>query len=1194
MYLQNIKKFVEQYVSLYILMLFIIFITYDVIFSKDGRLFFIDLQIPLDVETTFNKYMYTWYYANGWGNYVFPFLSIQILFHLILSKLNISLIEKNILITSFIGGVISYYLFIRDIITNSEKSKSIPFNIAFLSSGMYFLFNAEIIRRLYQPGFFKGYLFIPLFLYLFMKSFSKNTLADKYLIGIILMFPLIFASSPHYFIYYMIILAICCFFAFITTKHRQLIILKSGLTFCAIFLISSYFMLPFILFPNSPTQSGFYIFKTDIARSESLWNANILKHLTLTVGWINLSDTFNIDLINNNLWLTLGSILFLMGISTILYPKKTLKMYIKYDRLILILILFVASFILYLGYFLPLSGIIYDKIIFNSPIDWVFRVITRIGGIVAFSLSVLIFIFIYLTLQTLKNRGIKCFISIISLITVIMYTIPMQTYAFDRYIINDKLPEDYLIIFDILKYKTDNIFSLPLKDPFNMNFIPVWTTKRIGLPLENSLPTVLTHVKEKDRYFSRVIVNELESNRSTILNYFIETYDIRHIILHKDLNYNINNIYYTLSRLPYKKQYIGKYINLYEVSSTSDKFYIKNPIVYTVSTDIYDYTPFIYINNTPIVTSHYQKAKYYLIPVDINEFKLKILMNNNVIDSKQILRVLFDSKNVKEGYKSGWGNFFHKSNEAEIFPKMTIADFDSYFIFTNKKNSTISKMFKVDNPGAYQLFIRYLKSNDGGTIIVHINNRSIYISTKDQLNKFITENFGIFYLKEGLNKIVIKNVDGFNAVNSFIFIKYDKANEYLRNIKYSIQNKNVIYILEAERDLYRENAFINNNENFSNGMYIILGDSKIWQNIKIIKNGSYKIGLKGIGAFKVYIINNNSDDRPILLKSKNLDFTYSNKIYLSEGTYIIKIMPIKIKNYVNNPSFEQEFAGLPVNWDLGNSNFKIGFDKGYDGSRSLKVSTSSTVKAWSFIRSEPIEVTPGEDYLIITHMKYYNVKGSHIKVEAYYPDGGKSGTWKQLTPFIPGGKSGTSNWQEYSAIIRIPENVTKIRVVLNAGWVLDKSKGEAITWFDDIQVIPVAEAPKLDVVWLYSTDDNKTIEQLFETKETPAKVISYTKVNPTLWKVKVNASKPFMLSFAEAYDPLWEARVYKDGEKVEVVRSIPLYSVINGFWINETGELEVVIRYKPQDWFEIGLAISALTFIACIGYLFYDWRRGKN
>jgi len=63
---------------------------------------------------------------------------------------------------------------------------------------------------------------------------------------------------------------------------------------------------------------------------------------------------------------------------------------------------------------------------------------------------------------------------------------------------------------------------------------------------------------------------------------------------------------------------------------------------------------------------------------------------------------------------------------------------------------------------------------------------------------------------------------------------------------------------------------------------------------------------------------------------------------------------------------------------------------------------------------------------------------------------------------------------------------------------------------------------------------------------------------------------------------------------VEKVRLIPLYSVINGFWINETGELEIVIRYKPQDCFELGLKISATTFTSCMAYLFYDWRREKE
>jgi len=110
----------------------------------------------------------------------------------------------------------------------------------------------------------------------------------------------------------------------------------------------------------------------------------------------------------------------------------------------------------------------------------------------------------------------------------------------------------------------------------------------------------------------------------------------------------------------------------------------------------------------------------------------------------------------------------------------------------------------------------------------------------------------------------------------------------------------------------------------------------------------------------------------------------------------------------------------------------------------------------------------------------------------------------------------------------------------------------------------------------------------------PRYISTYTMKNPTLWKVKVNATKPFFLTFAESYDPLWEAKVYKDGKLVEKVHPVPVYGVINGFWINQTGNLEIVLRYTPQDWFERGLIISLTTFILSILYLFYDWRREKG
>jgi len=589
------------------------------------------------------------------------------------------------------------------------------------------------------------------------------------------------------------------------------------------------------------------------------------------------------------------------------------------------------------------------------------------------------------------------------------------------------------------------------------------------------------------------------------------------------------------------------------------------------------------INNLPAIISNFLNTRYYVMPANILEF---IVTNHLFNNSLTTIRIMFNSKDLREGFKFGWGNFFHKSNEANIFSKMGIADFDSYFIFTIKPNSTIIRKFKIDKSDNYELFIRYFKNQKGGKIIVYLDDKPIEIKTKDQLNKFVWKDLGTYYLKAGEHKITLQNVYGFNAVNLFVLIPEKEYIKSKKEVEKLLLNKTIIYIFEAESDLYRRNAIPIKDSKASNGELVVLA-GKAWQNVDIVKNGTYRLAVKGLGNFVIRL-----GERTFTFKSCSLKLTYTPLFYLTKGEYKLEVIPITT-NLVKNPSFEKIFAGLPEDWNLGNiREFKISFDSGYDGKYSLRVSTSTTKeKMWSNIRSIPIDVESGKDYLIITHMKYYNVKASHIRIDAYYAEENK---WKQLTPFIPGGRSGTSNWQEYSAIIKIPENVTKIRVVLNAGWVLDKSKGEAITWFDDIQVIPLDKAPKLDVIWLYSTETNQTIDQLFEVKEKPAKIINYTKINPTLWKVKVNATKPFMLSFAEAYDPLWEARIYKDGKFVKKVRSIPLYSVINGFWINETGNLEIVIRYTPQDWFEIGLVISALTFIGCVAYLFYDWRREKG
>jgi hypothetical protein len=138
---------------------------------------------------------------------------------------------------------------------------------------------------------------------------------------------------------------------------------------------------------------------------------------------------------------------------------------------------------------------------------------------------------------------------------------------------------------------------------------------------------------------------------------------------------------------------------------------------------------------------------------------------------------------------------------------------------------------------------------------------------------------------------------------------------------------------------------------------------------------------------------------------------------------------------------------------------------------------------------------------------------------------------------------------------------------------------------------------ELDSVVMYSSFDkkNEILEDVFVPKESPAHILKYEKINPTKYVVTVNAVKPYVLTFAETFDPLWT--VYIDGiRKNNSNDNIPLYSIVNGFSINKLGEHTLAIEYEPQRSFYIGIAISLITMVGIpIGYYTNSkTKRGKT
>jgi len=104
-----------------------------------------------------------------------------------------------------------------------------------------------------------------------------------------------------------------------------------------------------------------------------------------------------------------------------------------------------------------------------------------------------------------------------------------------------------------------------------------------------------------------------------------------------------------------------------------------------------------------------------------------------------------------------------------------------------------------------------------------------------------------------------------------------------------------------------------------------------------------------------------------------------------------------------------------------------------------------------------------------------------------------------------------------------------------------------------------------------------------------AAVISYERKDPSTYEVTVNSTGPYFMVFTEGYDPLWRA----SSGGIETA-PVPVYSAVNGFYINKTGVHKVTVYYGPQPWHNAGLVISGLGYLGVFIYLAGDYLKNKT
>jgi len=121
---------------------------------------------------------------------------------------------------------------------------------------------------------------------------------------------------------------------------------------------------------------------------------------------------------------------------------------------------------------------------------------------------------------------------------------------------------------------------------------------------------------------------------------------------------------------------------------------------------------------------------------------------------------------------------------------------------------------------------------------------------------------------------------------------------------------------------------------------------------------------------------------------------------------------------------------------------------------------------------------------------------------------------------------------------------------------------------------------KMIVYSLKEEEGNIYLDNLFKPKYAP-EIKKYDQISPVKYTVSIeNNGGPFLLIFSESYHPMWKA--YMDGEEIS---SIPVYSIVNGFYIKKTGSFDITIYFIGQTYANVGLEISTTTLITTSVFL---------
>lgn len=791
-----------------------------------------------------------------------------------LSRSSAEVFFKFIIYSTLVISGISMYVTVRHFLGKYTADKN---TILFCStiSSLFYAFNPWVMDRVEHFFLLVTYMVIPVIFLLSMQAFSKEKFDFKRVFALVL-FCLVGSTDPHS-VFFILFLVFSLYLFLLMIERKQLVTkTKNLVSFTGLYgLFCAFWLLPLAdySFYAGSLSPDYVTHLNDLNLLSS--NSNLPNVIRLVSYWwlhVNYSfETFPLSV----LWILASMAFPILCFSAIVFYKRDKT--ITYLSLLGVVLIFLAGgtesvvpgFYGWLCFYAPILSSF--GWLFRDPNKWVLLLPLAYSMLLAFACLGLVEMIRKLRRPRLRKAStVGLMFLLFSLLFI--YVVPSTINHFEGPFKPVNIPSE---IYDANSWiKNDSANYNVLWMPSYAEYGATWAYDELtgAFELDSSArPTFDSnskYVRGYLNYFDRVLVQNRDDHAAAYLN----PLNVRYIIFHNDSaneDYT-NNIFQSLERqkdlelvrhdgtvyIFENKGWTNNVFNLYEktavVTGSFDRFVSLNALLGRNSSG------FALVFADQSLRSNYLDADTLILEGDSFSDALPFFFNESLVIAPFDFAKNYDPSNVwsKASLSDLLGGSFNPYLE-QFGVECWGSDYDKGAVFTSASSQRLDMSFDGGSGGNFTLFARVFENAAGGSLDFYVDGKTPEtVDTRSQTDRFVWKLVGVFSLTSGTHSLTLENTQGLNAVNLVAVMSEQRASELFQAFANAVQTKNLLYVLEAESDMFSSNVALitSHGSGWSNGAAVELAaNSSISESLELACSGNYTLIIKGSGRLLINI-----------------------------------------------------------------------------------------------------------------------------------------------------------------------------------------------------------------------------------------------------------------------------------------------------------------------------------------------------